>query len=63
MKIVINSAALAALHGVKVGAVMTLETKQGVPVSREWRNRLKDAKIDKCVEVVKTTPKSKKDAK
>ena len=33
-----------------------------VPLERFWRNRLKDAKTDNCVEVVSTrTPKTKQE--
>ena len=30
-----------------------IEDSNGIPVSRFWRKRLKDAKTDNCVEVVK----------
>ncbi len=43
--------------------VITIQTdNNGVPLERFWRNRLKDAATDNCVEVVKPSPrKSKKE--
>ena len=43
--------------------VVTIQTDvNGVPLKKFWRNRLKDAKTDKCVEVIKDiTLKSKKE--
>ncbi len=50
MKLKINNVA-----GYQTGSTYTIKTDQnGVPLERFWRNRLKDAKTDKCVEVVKT---------
>lgn len=38
---------------------VTIETdNSGVPLDKFWRNRLKDAEIDQCVEIVK--PKRKR---
>ena len=51
MKIQVNSPALALSLGVKVGEVVEVEDKRGVPKSREWRNRLRDAAIDACVTI------------
>lgn len=44
------------------GGVVTIQTDQkGVPLDKFWRNRLKDAEIDNCVEIVKPrAPKAKK---
>jgi len=40
---------------------ITIQTdKYGVPLQKFWRNRLKDAELDECVEIVKTTRKRKK---
>jgi hypothetical protein len=30
---------------------------KGVPLDKFWRDRLKDAKTDKCVEIIKRTRK------
>jgi len=39
---------------------ITVETdSEGTPLSRFWRNRLKDAAIDGCVEIIK--PRRKKE--
>jgi hypothetical protein len=36
--------------------VVTIQTdNNGVPLEKFWRNRLKDAEIDNCVEVVKSS--------
>lgn len=40
---------------------ITIEDNAGIPVDRFWRNRLKDAKIDNCVEVVKPRARAKKE--
>lgn len=67
IKIKVKSEALAKALGVTVGDDVKVETRQGVPISREWRNRLRDAKVDKCVSLVdkpKNAPKkAKKEAK
>ena len=47
------------IHGTKAGQTVLLDVDQnGVPLDRQWRRRLKDAKIDGCI--TKTVqPKSK----
>jgi hypothetical protein len=46
----------------KKGSVIKIETdNKGVPVDRYWRDRVKDAKTDKCVEFVKTSKKGDKE--
>ena len=51
LKLKIHNEALKARYGdeIEVNA-----TKSGVPRDRYWRNRLRDAKIDNCVEIVKS---------
>lgn len=44
----INNEALKKLYGDQV----IVDAKNGKPKERYWRNRLKDAAIDGCVEVV-----------
>ena len=46
-----------------VGFEVTVETdSNGTPLDKYWRRRLKDAEIDNCVEVVKSSqPKKGKD--
>lgn len=35
------------------GSIIKIETdKDGVPIDRYWRDRLKDSKIDKCVKIL-----------
>ena len=51
MKIQVLSAALAASLGCKPGDILEVEDRKGVPKSREWRNRLRDAAIDGCVKI------------
>lgn len=40
---------------------ITIEDNNGIPVERFWRNRLKDAETDNCVEVVKARAKKTKE--
>ncbi len=48
--------------GYAAGREVTIQTdKDGVPLEKFWRRRLKDAEIDNCVEVIKPS-KSKKGA-
>lgn len=42
----------------EVGKIIKIEDKEGIPTNRFWRARLKDSKIDNCIEIVKI--KSKK---
>lgn len=50
----------APLRGNPKGTVVRIEVdKDGVPVDQYWRNRVKDAAIDGCVEFVKPTKKGK----
>lgn len=50
------------LAGYEVGREVTIQTdRNGVPLEKFWRRRLKDARIDNCVEVVKPSkPKREK---
>ena len=57
MKIKLN----APMQGYEAGREVTIECdSSGVPLKKFWRRRLKDAKIDNCLEVVKPS-KSKKE--
>ncbi len=51
------------MKGYEAGRELSIQTDvAGVPLEKFWRRRLRDAKIDNCVEVVKATPaKSKKE--
>ena len=53
------------LHGVaKGGSIVCKVDKNGIPTDKNWRKRLRDSKIDGCVEVVTATQaKSKKETK
>jgi len=51
MKVTVNNEALAGTLGVKPGDTIEVKCKHGVPVTREWRNRFKDAKIDNCITI------------
>lgn len=42
------------------GVVTIAVDSDGVPLSKFWRNRLKDSEIDNCVEVIKPS-QTKKD--
>jgi hypothetical protein len=41
----------------KAGRELNLEAVDGVPVLKYWRDRLKDAKIDNCIEIIKEKKK------
>lgn len=48
------------LVGYQAGQTVTVQTdRANVPLDRFWRRRIKDAKIDNCVEVVSNTKPSK----
>jgi hypothetical protein len=50
----------APLRGHKAGVTIRIRTdKKGIPQERYWRDRLKDAKTDNCVEIL---PKQKPSA-
>ena len=51
VKVTVKNEALAAVLGVKPGAVVGVECRHGVPVTKEWRNRFKDAEIDGCISI------------
>jgi len=59
MKIKIKNNALALVLGYKQNNIIDIECRQDVPVSKEWRNRIKDSKIDGCIEIMKEKPKKK----
>ena len=43
------------------GHIMDIDTdKDGVPLSQYWRNRIKDAKEDGCVEIITNKPSTDK---
>ena len=51
------------LAGHKAGQIITVNADQeGTPKSRWWRDRLKDAAIDQCCEVVKKQKSTSKPA-
>lgn len=62
-KVTVKNEALASVLGVKPGAVIKVECKHGVPISKEWRNRFKDSEIDGCITISQTTVKSTKTVK
>lgn len=43
----------------RAGQEVKVDAMDGVPLLKFWRDRLHDAEIDRCVEVVTQTPKSK----
>lgn len=49
------------LRGFKAGQVIDVQVDaSGVPTDKFWRNRVKDAEIDNCVEWYKTPKEDKK---
>lgn len=50
MKILINKP----LRGYPVGHQLKIKTdKNGIPLERYWRDRIKDASIDGCITIIK----------
>lgn len=46
------------IHGLKPGAKLEIDVDdKNVPKDQQWRRRLKDAKVDECVELIKTKKK------
>lgn len=60
VKIKINNEALQALYG---GEIQVDANRHGMPKQRYWRNRLRDAAIDGCVEIVKQGASAPKKAR
>lgn len=58
--VIVNNPDLAALLGVKPGGVVHVKCKNGVPITREWRNRFKDSEVDGCITVRQNTKKPAK---
>jgi hypothetical protein len=51
----------APLRGYQAGASIPIKVdKDGTPIDRYWRDRLKDAKKDNCVEIVSTKSRTSK---
>jgi len=49
------------LPNFSAGTELTLSVDDfGTPFDNFWRNRLKDSSIDNCIEIIKSTKKSKK---
>jgi len=49
------------MAGYEAGRTVTVQTDaSGVPLEKFWRRRLRDAKIDNCVEVVKASRRKAK---
>lgn len=63
MTLKINNPALASIYGLKAGDTIDVETREGVPIAREWRNRLRDSELDGCVSVQNAEKPAKKPEK
>jgi len=49
------------MAGYEAGRTVTVQTDaSGVPLEKFWRRRLRDAKIDNCVEVIKSSRRKAK---
>ena len=47
------------IHGHPLGSIARVRADDdGVPIEKYWRDRLRDAVIDDCVEIVKATRKT-----
>jgi len=44
------------MHYVK-GSIISVKSKDGIPLDKFWRDRLKDSEFDGCVSIVKRTRK------
>lgn len=62
-KVTVNNEALAEVLGIKPGGVVQVPCKHGVPTTREWRNRFKDAEIDDCITISQNGTKAMKSTK
>lgn len=47
------------LRGYGIGAEVKVRCEDGQPIDPYWRRRIKDAKIDKCVEIISKKKKDK----
>lgn len=63
IKIEVHNEELRKLYNVGVSGIIEVQSKRGIPLNREWRNRLKDAAIDKCISLCNNKAKSSKVAK
>lgn len=58
--VIVNSEGLAKALGIKKGGEMQVKCdKHGTPLIREWRNRFRDMKADKCISVKDRQSKKK----
>lgn len=49
-----------ALRGIKAGKIISLEVNpEGLPLDSYWNRRMKEARLNKCIEVVKTVKERK----
>jgi len=62
LNVKINNADLAKALKRREGDIVNVKCKNGVPVDKYWRNRLKDMAVDNSVEIIKKQSKSKKEA-
>tara|TARA_R110000772_G_C13310322_1_gene440402 strand:- start:12136 stop:12390 length:255 start_codon:yes stop_codon:yes gene_type:complete len=46
------------LNGCKSGQVIVIKCKNGVPIEKYWRDRIKDSATDNCVEVLTNRPQT-----
>lgn len=52
------------MAGYEAGYTVTIQTDScGVPLKKFWRRRLRDSKIDNCVEVVKASKSNQEKTK
>lgn len=53
-----------ALRGYSAGAQVNVRVdKKGIPLDPYWRDRLKDSRIDNCVEILPKIKKKKEEGK
>lgn len=60
-KVSIENKSGVTIHGLKPGGQLPIKVDEnGTPLDKHWRRRLKDAKIDKSVQLVGFKKKSKR---
>jgi len=61
-KLTIKNNTTFTLNGIRAGKTGAIDCDEtGMPLDKYWRNRLRDAQIDGCVEILKSKTKKKED--
>ena len=57
IEVTVANEALRKLLGVQEDEVVKVKVKNGIPLDRDWRNRFRDAAIDKCISLCNNAAK------